>query len=493
MESRQWIDEHNHIHINDERLGAGGQGVVYRTLDPNIALKLVTDQNGNPVTNRDACERYRKKFKQVQLLPLPQGIRVALPSALLKGYAGYVMTLLTEMVPFSHFWLGEKAARRIRAEDIPAWLDEMPEEQAKHLMHYANTGGLKRRLTALARCADVLSRLHVAGLVYGDISPNNVFLSSDPSSSEVWLIDADNLRYDPDPRGSSVYTPGYGAPEVMQERDRTRFRSDCHAFAVLAFRMLTFNHPFLGDYVKGGDWADDEGDPSGTREERAYAGLIPWIYEADDDSNRTEDGLPAELVLTEPLVALFDETFGAGRTQFWRRPSIFHWPEALAAAADETIECSACRMSWYMDKHGSRCPYCDTAAPPHLAVRVYSWDGGAIDEGSPEWTYFSRLPSVDDQLALPERLFKPFDGEHGFRTAVTLTMDERSIVLKAEDPGSLELYVAFPNERGEQFQRIHSSVQLPADVRRTGFWLASGGVEPRVISFGITMEEDAWS
>ena len=78
--------------------------------------------------------------------------------------------------------------------EIPKWLAAIPDKDvALLLFHYADTGSTRRRLFALSKCASILARLHSAGLVYGDISPNNVFVG-DGDSREVWLIDADNLQ-----------------------------------------------------------------------------------------------------------------------------------------------------------------------------------------------------------------------------------------------------------------------------------------------------------
>ena len=59
--------------------------------------------------------------------------------------------------------------------------------------HYLSTGGLKRRMTILAKLARTLSDLHARGLAYGDLSPANIFVSENADYSEVWLIDCDNI------------------------------------------------------------------------------------------------------------------------------------------------------------------------------------------------------------------------------------------------------------------------------------------------------------
>lgn len=92
-------------------------------------------------------------------------------------------------------------------------------------MHYSDTGSTKIRLLALYKCAAILSELHANGLVYCDVSPNNVFVSK--HAKDVWLIDADNLRYEKLKGGYSVYSPHYGAPEIVQGVDKSRPYADC--------------------------------------------------------------------------------------------------------------------------------------------------------------------------------------------------------------------------------------------------------------------------
>ncbi|MCM8151378.1 protein kinase domain-containing protein, partial [Enterobacter roggenkampii] len=282
----RYVDEYQNVHIQDKVLGQGGQGVVFRTRDPDLAIKLVTDESGNPVTDDVLVERYSKRFKRVRLLPLPENLNISVPAALLQNKAGYVMQLLSEMVPFSHFWLDGQTAEKMGPDQIPAWLSAMPENEAKKIVHYCKTGGLRRRLHALYKCASLLARLHGNGMVYGDISPNNIFISEGMNDTSVWLIDADNIRFEILAGGSVIYTPKYGAPELVQGTDGGRPSSDCHAFAVVAFYLLSLIHPFVGKKVDGtdeGDWADEEND-DGDIEDKAYAGLLPWVDDQNDDA-----------------------------------------------------------------------------------------------------------------------------------------------------------------------------------------------------------------
>ena len=384
-EASQFVDEYFNVHERGTELGRGGQGVVFRTKDPDVSVKIALDGNGQPITHASYVERLRR----VRALPIPPDVNLAAPMAVLQETAGYAMRLLNDMEPFTEFWPDPRKGS-VEADDLPNWLKPLPLDLAHILLAYRDAGTLQRRLIALYKCSAVLARLHCVGLVYGDVSPPNSFISEDRSSREVWLIDADNLRYETPKSRYGVHTPKFGAPELVQGKDGGRPRTDCHAFAVMAFYMLTYLHPFIGTYVEeggDGDWSVQDADTGGI-DGKAYAGLFPWIQDEDDDINHKDNGL-IDVVLTDELKGLFQETFGPGRTKPWMRPSMFQWPQALAHAADEAITCPGCKMGYYLDfeDESQRCPFCDEVRPRTLVVTAYQWLGKPMDGESPIWRF----------------------------------------------------------------------------------------------------------
>lgn len=397
---KQLIDQYGNIHYSADELARGGQGVVFRTKDADLAIKQPLDASGNPDGNIDL----RDRFQHIRLLPLPHRIPISLPLAILRDEPGYVMRLLNDMSPFSNFELDGKTRGKLATQELPEWLNQMPNEDfALQLLHYANTGSTARRLFALSKCAATLARLHCSGIVYGDISSNNVFVGSE-SSKEVWLIDADNLCFETIKGVHAVYTPHYGAPEIVQGRDKSRPRTDCWAFAVMAFRSLTLCHPFIGKKVTDGDsdqggWDADpiaDGVPADL-DEQAYAGYLPFIDDKDDDCNAAQSGLPRELVATSMLRRLFQETFGPGRTQPQRRPSMLFWAIEFARASDLSLNCPECKMSYFADDY-TKCPYCDTSRPAFAYAKTENWK--------------VLIPDGVSEFALPHCLFNPYSPEH---------------------------------------------------------------------------------
>jgi hypothetical protein len=404
------IDQYGNQHDLSTELARGGQGVVYRTSDVDLAIKQPLGLHGE--TDRTAD--LQQLFQNVRCLPLPPRIPISLPLAVLRDEPGYVMSLLSDMVPFSSFELSGDGRDALAAQPRPTWLSGVKDENAAlPLMHYAKSGATRRRLSALAKVAAALARLHAVGLVYGDISLKNCFVG-EGENPDAWLIDADNLRFELLQGGSAVVTTGYGAPEVVRGTDRVRPRTDAWAFAVMAFATLTLVHPFIGKKVLNAD--DDDGGwdaeplPEGAPadlDERAHAGYMPFVDDESDDSNRAVGGMPRHLVLTPALLRLFQETFGAGRVKPWRRPAMAFWALELARAHDLFVACPSCFMSYINDRIA--CPYCDTPRPPIAIASTRRWKM-AIQKGAGE-------------VKLPHRLFHPFSLELNGKTAFEAALD----------------------------------------------------------------------
>ena len=280
-------------------LGRGGEGAVFAVEGGRLAVKLLRDRS------RRSRDRLRDRLAMVGRLPL-EGLEVARPIEQLRPpHVGYVMDLFTGMVPIRSLLHPPK-----RTESIGEW--------------YFQGGGLRRRLRILARVAEVLSELHGRGLVYADLSPNNIFVSESSDAGEVRLIDTDNV-HPATSEGQSIYTPWYGAPEVVSRTGVPSSLGDAWTFAVVAFETLALVHPLLGDEVQYGE-------PE--MEEQALEGRLPWIDAEDDDRNRSSEGIPREIVLSPRLREDFGQTFGLGRLNPEARPGLARWAERLHAARE---------------------------------------------------------------------------------------------------------------------------------------------------------------
>lgn len=315
-------------------LGVGGQGEVFRVEGANLAVKLVRDQQ-----DPSSLERWVQSLEFVKRLPLDD-VAIARPLVTLRAPSiGYVMEFLVDMAGIGTLTTLPKAKK---GEMVP-W--------------YAETGGLRRRLRLLARTAEALAQLHSKGLVYADLSSNNVFVSKSRVNEEVFLIDADNLRYISDVQ-TAIMTEAYGAPELFLKKAGNSTLTDAFSFAILAYKTLSLAHPFHGDMV-------DDGVPEEMLA-RADRGELPWIDHPDDTSNRQSRCVPREYVLSPVLRDLFHITFVDGLHQPKHRPGVARWADALFTASDFTLQCPRCKNSFFV--HLDTCPWCQARRPSYVTV-----------------------------------------------------------------------------------------------------------------------------
>jgi serine/threonine protein kinase len=267
-------------------------------------------------------------------------------------------------------------------------LDHLMEESEVALIDgdieiYLNQGGIRRRLKLLAKLSRTLADLHGRGMAFGDLSPANIFVSKSVEDSEVWLIDCDNIcvnernNYDikyETGRAGTVYTPSYGAPEVVRDEAMVNSLTDSWSFGIIAFRLLTAIHPFIGDVVS-------DGEPE--LEDSAYRGELPWIEHPDDYSNQSEQGIPRSLVILKPLAELFEQCFNIGRDEPISRPSLSQWAEVLEHCVEWLVNCHDCKGSYYyalVDKK-LNCSFCDSSADitKLIFLKHYLFDQSIMD------------------------------------------------------------------------------------------------------------------
>jgi serine/threonine protein kinase len=335
-----------------KKLGQGGQGVVCSTQFDKVLVKMSTKEDP---------EKKKQWFKHIRWLmrqPLEQ-LSIAKPFSQIedadKGHFGYAMELMDGLVSL---------------QSLMDTTEQAMVDSAGSPDEYLASGGIKRRIQLLSKLARILANLHCRGLAYGDLSPANVFVSGDMEDAEVWLIDCDNIcvnqreSFDStliEGKAGRVFSPGYGAPEVVRGDSYVSSLTDSWSFAVIAMKLLTTNHPFIGAFV-------DTGTPED--EESAFAGKLPWIYHPTDVSNTLGEvnpkGIPIDLVADQPLKGLFDSCFNRGRNTPLLRPSLSEWAEVLEKLAHLQVHCKndLCNTSFYFLPIEGKitCPFCDSEA-----------------------------------------------------------------------------------------------------------------------------------
>ena len=334
-----FMDEKGYVHRIDiaNIVGTGAQGAVYRGENKNILIKI----------NQTKEENYLgKKIDKIKSLNLPKNLNFTLPIAKLnipnKNYEGYIMRMMEDMKPISY--LMKNSFKNI-----------------EECYNYYNqeTGGLRRRLEILKKIAYNLYYLHSRGIVYGDISSNNIFISMDSKYTEVWFIDCDNIDYSYD-IDYTIGTDGFCSPEIRKVlapynigKQTNTIENDIYAFANLAFNVLFLADPFRGSILlednedDSDDWWDDESDD----EKKFDLGEVSWVGE-NDESNKPIYGLSINMdkMISPELKNLFNETLGyIGRNNPKQRPSLRIWYEEINNLLNNLVDSDDINSYYFSD------------------------------------------------------------------------------------------------------------------------------------------------
>lgn len=482
---RQVVDMGGRSYLLVRELGRGGQGAVFEVKGGKLAAKLVFDRSPS------RRNQLRNQLIHVKRLSLGD-LELARPLEMLREpYLGYVMELLTGMVPLKV-------------------LVHKPSTEKSLVQWYISGGGLRRRLRLLARAADLLSQLHGKGLVYADPSPHNLFVSENVDGDELRLIDADNLSYQSATGGPGVYTPFYGAPELASGRRSADTLTDAHAFAVIAFQTLAQVHPLLGDAVT-------DGEPE--LEEQALRGELPWIDHPEDEGNRSSVGLPRQLVLSARLRELCQQAFSPGLRDRTVRPGLTLWAERLHAAADATIACPQCASTYYVN--AKSCPWCEAAKPRCVLASVYLSDPAVVSceqcktgypveeehcplcqQPRPEGVTRTALVRGPDPkrmrltqavlteqppLIITERLMTGHIGRGSNTPRLEVRLEGRRLWLRSLDGASYPL----SSKSGSRSRQVDATaVDVPLEVGQGTWRLHLGSLERphRIVSFELLLE-----
>ncbi len=434
------IDDRGRRHRATELLAQGGQGVVYRTSDPLLLLKFVSI----PASASSERADWKGRLGLIARLGLADRLPVATPEAFFETdeHVGYVMRMLDDMEPL-------QTLMRAPA-DVMNW--------------FAATGGLRRRMRLLAQLADVLAAVHGEGLAYSDISPNNLFVSSDPSQATAWLIDTDNLRWTTTSPASPIFTPKFGAPELVKGAAGNSTLTDAWSFATVAYQVLTLNHPFLaGKLVEDGD--PDEMEP------RAERGELPWIHDADDPSNLSGLGIPWERTLSKSLRELAVRTFGPGRARPTERPTIAEWAEALHRAELILLDCAndECRHGFFANK--ATCPWCDAPRPAHLLVSAHVAPApdpdipDLLERATRSEPWWRAAVGTSRPTVICRRMITGEIGLPGRQAVVTLSRHAKGVYVAPEPGAQVSILEAEREHVGVADKPLHVAAPMPVDRR----------------------------
>lgn len=342
-----------------KQLGHGVQGNVFDMVEnEKFVIKVI---NTNTMSKDDInLARRRLEWLNDTIAKTDLRHRLTLPKSLLDNQLGYVMLKAKEHDNLYKYI-------QINSEDSKTWLKE----------NYS----LKKRYQIITLLFQALRDIHINGLVFTDLSPNNVMFHK--SKTQIVFIDTDNLRKRTEKYLSVLGTPGYMAPEIYHNADKSIIEkgkisksvfsksgiispdSDIYSAAIIAFQLLTLQHPFIGDYI-------EDGEPD--LEESAYRGETEYIFKEGTNNSSTSLLCPYFDSLTTPGIRrLFERTFVLGKYNPKLRPTDVEFIDEFQKALDLVITCPTCgfdNLEFYEKDYS--CSMCNSIINKHMTLKLFT-------------------------------------------------------------------------------------------------------------------------
>lgn len=216
-----------------ERLGIGGQGIVYRARDTrlqrDVALKVL-----RPVMigSNSARERFRREAEIISRLDDP-------------GLCGVFEANLSETIPYisMRFLPGESLGRVISRRK-----EEARREPNRSLPCFPESREeLDQLLSGFEAVARSLHVAHEAGVIHRDIKPGNLILTDE---GKLVLCDFGLARSEDSQSATLTLskdtfgTPAYMSPEQVTTGSVVDRRTDVYSLGITLFESLTLVRPF---------------------------------------------------------------------------------------------------------------------------------------------------------------------------------------------------------------------------------------------------------
>lgn len=324
-----------------DKLGEGGQGIVYRVNyeGEELALKWYFPKLINPVEFYKNIQRNISQGAPTGAFLWPLEITERQGESF-----GYLMKLRPQNYKdFSRFLLAKERFSRLSAV-------------------------VNSALSIVAG----FRALHNKGYSYQDLNDGNFFI--DPKTGDVLICDNDNVA----PYGEALGIAGkcrYMAPEIVMGKKPPDIHTDRFSLAVILFMLLFYNHPLEGKRTMCPCLTEDL--------ERKFYGSEPvFVYDPHDNSNLPVRGVHSNVInfwpIYPPLIhQAFFEAFSKEAmvgVDAEHRITEKQWQEIFTSLRDKMIRCS-CGSETFInaDNPSSLCIECHRTIqrPPVLKVKKY--------------------------------------------------------------------------------------------------------------------------
>lgn len=315
------------------RLGAGGQGQVFRSRlgQQVVAVKLLRQPDAARLQALQALAPHC-----AALTTLPQQLLYADDNGRCGPLVGYAMRCLEPLQCLS-------AARLFNFDEL------------QRLRRFT----WRDAVLAAMRLAESLAVLQRHAVVVGDLNPENVLFErqSDGAGRSTWravLLDSDSFQIS-GPGGERHHCPvaraPYTAPELIGCDLSSTWRqpaSDHFALAVLIYQLLLHDHPY--------DNAIQDGEPDLDVSAKIRRGCYPHASQPPAGC-RPGPWRPAPAEISAALDSAFRRSFAADPSQ---RPSAEDWVALLKGLHRDLVPCQ--RTAGHHHPRALPCPWCAVEA-----------------------------------------------------------------------------------------------------------------------------------
>ena len=326
-----------------QKLGEGGQGVVYKVKynGKELALKWYF---GNKLRNED------KFYRNIQ-----SNIKHGAPT---KAFLWPIE--ITEKTEDSFGYLME--LRKPEYKDF-----------SRFLLAKERFSSIDAVINAALCIVNGFRELHRSGFSYQDLNDGNFFVN--PKTCDVLIFDNDNVAPYGDNLGIACKCR-YMAPEVVVGKKRPDIHTDRFSLAVVLYLLLFMNHPLEGKKTMC---------PCLTEEhERKFYGTEPvFVWDPKNDTNRPVRGVHTNEIKFWPIYPQFiRDTFIEAFTHesmvgddATHRVQEKKWQEVFVSLRDSLIKCPKCGGETFFvpSANGCTCINCNQSIPnyPVLKVKKY--------------------------------------------------------------------------------------------------------------------------
>jgi serine/threonine protein kinase len=345
-----------------EKIGGGTEGAVFDVLGlPQYVIKLLNDTRMRETEKIDVENRL-KWIKDTIGNSEELKHKLAIPKALIDDDLGYIMVKANEH------------------NKLESYLKYPEDEQ--EFTDLLNNYQLKKRYQIAAFMFNALEQIHISGLIFTDLSPNNIMVHN--NKNNLVFIDTDNMRRKGDPYSGVLGTDGYMAPEIYKFFDsnikekginknaipknfRISVDSDIFSATIIAFQLITLNHPFIGDAIE-----------KGTAEEETNARhcMTDYILHKNNSNERKENPFVGcfndNVIVTNDVSELFYRCFVDGKDNPKLRPTAKEFDDAFNMAMDQIVKCPYCNQeNLFFEEKDNKCWVCDKQIPDIFILKIF--------------------------------------------------------------------------------------------------------------------------